>query len=354
MTIYNKSNGGSPLHLNRSEHFVASGGEGEVYAIPLSDGRKIAVKIFSQRKIQEQGGFLERKLTDMVKKGKEDNNALIEFPKIAWPRIVAYNGEGKFIGYGMRLAKGKPLNYLAHTKLYEDYFPDMDRDKVARMLIDVWQSADFLHERNICLGDINPTNILCTENYGICWIDADSFQIEKSDKSGKWRCLVGRAEMTPQEHMGKDFKNFDRTRQSDWFSLAVLTFQCLMLGRHPYEHIGADSPLENMRKGHFPYATGGAYPGMHGGIPPGPWHKIWSHYTYNLKELFVRTFKESARDPSKRPSADEWVRGLRNYLRTLNSDTPAQTADGKDFWHAREMIPAEEKPQLKKPVWAED
>ena len=339
--VYDKPNGGKPLPLPESAR-IGGGGEGAVYAVPVS-GKKIAVKIFNPQKLSADRDFLHQKLARMVKIGNQQNGALIKYPMVAWPQLVCYNNKGEFVGYGMRYAKGVTLSRLAHPMLHKDHFPGMDRVNVAEMLIRLWQSAQFLHDHNIYIGDVNTNNVLCTGNYGVCWIDVDSFQVEN------WRCRVGRPEMTPPEHLDKEYADFDSTCESDIFSLAVMSFQCLMLGRHPYDHIGAGKPVDNLRKGQFPYIKGGSRPGTRGGIPKGHWHKMWSHYTNKLMGLFVRTFdgKNGARCPSERPTPDEWVDALNNFITIFDLPPAIRKDNDESWWRCREMIPDEEKPPLR-------
>lgn len=323
------------------------GGEGAVYIAPRpKDGKEIAVKIFSDRKLESDREILPRKIDAMVLMGRTSGKKLVGHPMLAWPRLSVYNRDGRWIGYAMRRAKGKPLSRLAHPMLYRDHFPGMDREKVAKMLVQLLNGVQILHNHQVCIGDVNLNNFLWDGAGDPCFIDVDSFQIEG------FPCPVGRPEMTPPEHLGGGspihFDKIVRTRESDFFSLGILVFQCLMLGRHPYEHIGGGSPVENLRKGHFPYASGGSAPGTKGGIPAGPWYKIWSHYTHNLKNAFVRAFKDGAADPSKRPSAEDWVRELKKYIGTLNRPGPAIGTDGVTKWrHSRDMIPAKPKPKPK-------
>ena len=101
-----------------------------------------------------------------------------------------------------------------------------------------------------------------------------------------------------------------------------------MLGRHPYDVVGGAGPVENIRKGHFPYGQGG------GGIPKGPWFNIWSHLPFKLKEQLIGTFKEGAPDASARTSISEWIDVLNLYQRELGRG-----------WHDTQMKPVTPKPK---------
>lgn len=336
IAVYPQPSGGEPIWLSQDD-CVGTGGEGRVYVAKKPGAKeKIAIKIFSKRKLSDD--ILSRKISAMVEMGKR-NQTLVNYSRIAWPKLSVFDKDKRFVGYAMKRANGVPLTKLAHPKVYENHFPDMDREKVAQMLICLWKSAQFLHERDICIGDVNLNNVMCSVHYKTCWIDVDSFQIGNPDNPASfYPCPVGRPELTPPEHQDINFTEIKRNRESDLFSLAILTFQCLMLGRHPFEHIGGGSPVDNLRKGHIPYLSGGAIPGEEGAVPPGPWYNIWDWYTHNVKNLFQRALRDGLHNVKLRPSADEWIKALDAYIHVLNNP-------GEKFSHRWEMMPDEPKPR---------
>ena len=180
ITVFdNPRRDGTPLVLSES---IGKGGEGEVYVGRPSDDKEIAVKVFSPAKIEKDGKFLSEKIAEMLEMGNASDKALIRHPNIAWPQMLVYDKGGSFVGYAMKRAKGTTLDKLAHPKLYQKYFNDLDRVKLARMLMKLLASADDMHRRYIRIGDVNPKNILCDENYNPCWIDVDSYQIGVGDE----------------------------------------------------------------------------------------------------------------------------------------------------------------------------
>jgi len=288
---------GKPKSLGK---IIGSGGQGNVYELAESP---YLVKIFHPEKIQREGAIFIEKLEKQI-----DMKRNIAQKNISWPQIAVYDQGKSYIGYAMKKMNGIPLKFLAHPKLYEKKFPNIQRENIITMMISLVDTISKLHALDIYLGDINLENVLCNpETWKISLIDADSYQI------GDYPCPVGRPEMTPLEHHGQDFKYVQRTRYSDCFSLAVLMFQCFMLGRHPYDNIGGGNPIENLENGRFPYGPGGAAPGKDGAVPKGNWYNLWSHLSYNIKGLFIKTFKDGTFDPSSRASLDEWRKELQNY-----------------------------------------
>jgi len=338
IAVYPQPSGGEPIWLSPEDR-VGSGGEGKVYVAKKPQSKeKIAIKIFSEKKLSDSGLF--RKISAMVEMGNRNNKALIKHSRIAWPQLSIFDKNERFVGYAMKRAQGVPLTKLAHPKVYENHFSDMNREKVSQMLICLWKSVKFLHERDIYIGDVNLNNVMCSPSYKTCWIDVDSFQIGNPDNPASfYPCPVGRPELTPPEHQGtENYAEIRRTRESDLFSLAILSFQCLMLGRHPFEHIGGGSPVDNLRKGRVPYLSGGSVPGSEGAVPPGPWYNIWDWYIYDVKNLFQRALRDGLHDVRLRPSADEWIKALEKYIHVLNHP-------GKLFPHRLEMMPDEPKPR---------
>jgi len=338
IAVYPQPSGGEPIWLSPEDR-VGSGGEGKVYVAKKPQSKeKIAIKIFSEKKLSDSGLF--RKISAMVEMGNRNNKALIKHSRIAWPQLSIFDKNERFVGYAMKRAQGMPLTKLAHPKVYENHFSDMNREKVSQMLICLWKSVKFLHERDIYIGDINLNNVMCSPSYKTCWIDVDSFQIGNPDNPASfYPCPVGRPELTPPEHQGtENYAEIRRTRESDLFSLAILSFQCLMLGRHPFEHIGGGSPVDNLRKGRVPYLSGGSVPGSEGAVPPGPWYNTWDWYIYDVKNLFQRALRDGLHDARLRPSADEWIKALNAYIYRLNNP-------GEKFSHRWEMMPDEPKPR---------
>lgn len=289
---------------------IARGGEGVVHA--LAGKPSVVVKLYHPELLSRRCEQLRDKVDAMVglRQGF-DTSAL------AWPALPVHDEHGAWLGYAMRRAAGVSLAKLAHPMLCRKHAPGLDRNDVVRLLVAIVKTLGRLHGAGVFLGDINLNNFLYDQASGtVTLIDCDSYQVCVDGRL--FPCVVGAADMIPPEHHGLTLAQVRRTAESDLFSLAILIFRCLMLGRHPYDFVGGGTVVENLRRGHFPYGTGGAAPGRDGSIPAGPWYLIWSHLSFEIKSLLIRTLFKGAGDPAARARPSEWLIAFEKYALGLD------------------------------------
>jgi DNA-binding helix-hairpin-helix protein with protein kinase domain len=303
-----------------SDKPLASGGEAAVYTVPQYPN--VVVKLYNDRVLNERRTALTEKIEALC---QPTFDAFKKHPALSWPRFSVFDDQGRWRGYAMRRVSGVSMKLLAHAMAYREHFPNLTRADIVSYLIALVKAVEFLHARGVLLGDYNLLNFLCDPNsHTVALIDCDSWQVTVNGRT--YRNPVAVADLLAPELHGKRLAEVDRTLESEYFSLAILIFQALMLGRHPYDVIGSDgTPSENIRRGYFPYGIGG------GGIPKGPWYNIWSHLPYSIKEQFCTTFKEGVKDPSKRTTTAQWKELLVRYRREIVVKK----------WHSNEIRPAE-------------
>lgn len=285
------------------ESVLAKGGEGSVYTL---QGRSdVLVKLYHPEVLNKLQPQLQQKIAAMLN-NKPQNEALL-----SWPLIDVYNQQQQWIGYAMHRKQGLKLQFLAHAVLYKKHFPHFNRRDIVQVLLSLIEEIQALHRQHIMIGDYNLNNFLCDpQSKTISLIDCDSYQCQLNQQF--FACPVGSPDLTPPEHQNKSFREVKRNPQSEVFSLAIILFKCLMLGRHPYDMVNGEDPVSNMNSGRFAYGKGNQ------GIPKGDWYNIWSHMPYQLKSLFIRTFSEGALNPSLRPSLDDWHQVLSLYVKEMD------------------------------------
>jgi DNA-binding helix-hairpin-helix protein with protein kinase domain len=301
----------------------AQGGEAAVHAVPRYSG--VVVKLYHDQVLQKRSNTLRAKIDAMS--SDPQFARFKQHPGVAWPRFSVFDERNEWRGYAMRRAEGVRMNVLAHAMAYRERFPNLDRPAIVSYLLNLLGTLRDLHAAGVMVGDYNLANFLCDPDSSVVTlIDCDSWQIKAAGQA--FRCPVAAPDMLAPELQGKELGNVSRTQESEAFSLAILVFKALMLGRHPYDVVGGAGPVENIRKGHFPYGQGG------GGIPKGPWFNIWSHLPYKLKAQFIRTFKDGAQELSARTTLTGWIDVLKLYQRDLGRG-----------WHDTQVKPAIPKPK---------
>ena len=220
---------GNPLSVGS---LLGKGGEGEVYL--LNDGTSRALKIYTRA----DGPTREQKILTMIRMGLAQQSPLVSFPL-----AVARKRDGTFAGFVMKLVKGHhPLFELYSPGARKHNFPRADYRFLVRAAANIARAVASVHEENCVIGDINHSSILVSDTATAALIDADSFQI--IDGPSRYLSRVGVPEYTPPELHGQHLGTVVRTPNHDAFGLAIVIFQLLFMGRHPF--------VGTVRKGDIP------------------------------------------------------------------------------------------------------
>jgi len=213
-------------------HRIGKGGEGAVFAI--GDDSQYAVKVYTTTDLAVK----EQKITAMVRA-----QLASRAPLVAFPLSIARSRSGGFIGFVMKLvAEHKPLHDIYSPGSRKQHFPQADYRFLVRTAANFARAVASVHNANCVIGDINHSGVLVSPKATVALIDADSFQISESGRN--YLCRVGVPEYTPPELQGQSLANVTRTATHDAFGLAVVIFQLLFMGRHPF--------VGTVRKGDIP------------------------------------------------------------------------------------------------------
>lgn len=242
----------------------------------------------------------------------------IEYPGICWPVDIIYNEDQTFVGFLMPKASGKKLQRCLFVKpLLLKTFPHWKKRDTVELCITILDKIQYLHDRNVILGDINPMNILIVSPTEVYLVDTDSYQIEG------FPCPVGTIIFTAPEIQGKNYTSFLRTFGNEYFAIATLLFMMMLPGKPPYSQQGGESLAENIINMDFSYPLGEQ---SNKKTPEGPWRYIWSHLPYYLKEAFYKTFRkgEEYSTEERRLPPWDWRDKFSHYLELLDSGKYAQ------------------------------
>lgn len=297
---------GAPIELGDR---VGKGGEGTVYEVKGEAGptAKLA-KIYHVAPSPEQ----EAKLLAMARLRTDRLLALT-----AWPLGVIRLGRGGPVrGLLMPRVKGRPIHLLYGPKSRHLNFPEAGWAFLIATAANLARAVATIHEHGHVVADINQGNILVAPRATVALIDCDSFQVRDGDRL--FLCNVGVGPYVPPELQGGSL-HVARTPNHDAFGLAVLIFQLLFLGRHPFsgKFLGpGDLPIEQaIRELRFAYGAAAAGRQMQ----PPPATPPLAIASPAAAALFERAFAaDGARDDrggggsggSGRPAAAEWIEPL--------------------------------------------
>src|SRR5262245_46458653 len=281
---------------------IGTGAEGEVYEI--QDRDDLVAKVYHEPPPPERA----EKLVALSRLGNERL-----FNLSAWPvSTLRDSPDGDVVGFVMKnISQAEEVHALHSPKSRLQKFPEASWAFLIYVAANVARAVAAVHEHGLVIGDLNPKNILVTRKATVYLLDVDSFQF--SDGGKTYRCEGGFPEYTPPESQGVAFRDVDRAQEHDSFGLAVVIFQLLFMGRHPFSgrYLGAEEmPLERaIRECRFAYGADAEARKMR--QPPGT--LALDSMPPPLVELFRRAFLTT-----ERPRAREWAEHLDALAKALN------------------------------------
>lgn len=296
---------------------IKSGGAGSVYLLPGSPAQVAKLyhphldRAANRRKL---GAMLELtpELPDKLENGKR-------YVQIAWPQAAVHDRQGEFLGFVM------PLLDMAHTAELEQILQERQA-RAAGLPVGLGAKVTLaanlagvlaaLHQQHHYVIDLKPVNLrFYRDSLYIAMLDCDGFSIQ--GKGERYR-----AEQFTSDYLAPEFQRkgmpAGAEAAQDRFALAVVIFQLLNFGIHPYSGRPANAQVPTdipgrIRDGYYAYGLKrhkGIAPNVtsgHGLMPP------------EVRALFDRAFGKQG---SARPSATDWAQLLRGLA--LRHADPAQ------------------------------
>lgn len=247
-----KSLSGRTYILDRT-HPVGKGGEAQLFNVSNYSGA--VAKLYTPNLCNSHR---ERKLMAMLQIPLSDELET----ELAWPKDILYDNNEQLIGFVMRkVSGGIPLNVI--------FSDESNCDLLKRIIVakNLCVTINNIHKAGLVIGDLNPKNILVLETGLVRIIDTDSFHI--TDNQGRtFRCEVCVPEYISPKistviSKGETLKTTPLptyTQESDEYSLAILIFQLLLHGVHPFSvalakgnDLDTPQPADLMKRYNFPY-----------------------------------------------------------------------------------------------------
>lgn len=271
------------------------------------------------------GRFSREKIEAMIASPPEhlsQNAGDEDLPVFAWPTALVEDEPGKAIGFVMqRIDRERAVTlekYMTRLSAAQA-LSENDRSLNRRMQVcrNLAAAIAELHRQAHFIVDLKPANVLMfKDTCVVCLIDNDSFSIGARDGSRFT------ASAYSQEYLSPELLRGNLTPESvinDWqdrFALAVVMFQILNNGIHPFQGVpGIEVDSWNtdfcVRQRYYPY---GRTPCRESGPVKASTHDCWDDQT---RALFDRTF--TAQRPSQRVSAAEWRDHFDRLVRSTDS-----------------------------------
>lgn len=292
-----RDSSGIPIDREGST-LLGRGGEARVWALPAS-GK--ALKILEPHaRTPERMRVLEHLVAHAppLLQGADDEHPW------GWPEELVFEA-GTCVGYTMRAFRQRRtlFSVLVPTERMR-VFPAFDARHLHRVGANLARALACLHDANIVVGDVSESNVLVAPDASVALVDVDSFQFV--DARGELLpCPVGKPELLAPEHHGEFFSATPKTPASDAFSFAVLLFELLFDGPHPFSGVFREAgpcptPAEALLAGDYVFAAGSrlsprlGMPGL-GAIHP------------EIAHAFERTFVAGLHRPELRTSVKTWA-----------------------------------------------
>lgn len=274
---------------------LGRGGEGSVHEIRDHSG--FVAKVYLKSVSQEKAA----KLATMVSLKTE---RLLNLS--AWPVDTLHERPGGMVaGFLMpRVTEHKDIHVLYGVKSRLIEYPEACWPFLIQAASNVSRAFNVIHEHGHVIGDVNHGGIVVSKKATVRLVDCDSFQV--TSQGHQFLCEVGVATHTPPELQGQSFRGTIRTMNHDAFGLAVIIFQLLFMGRHPFSgaYLGAsEMPIEKAIK-EYRFAYGPGAPSRQMRQPPGT--LSLEAVSQPIAQLFERAFLPG----NVRPKPQEWITAL--------------------------------------------
>jgi DNA-binding helix-hairpin-helix protein with protein kinase domain len=281
-------------------------GGGQAAVFPVEGDHGTVVKLYRDPPGPEQERRLTRMLTMSPLAARPTDRS--QPPELAWPTAIARGQQGEFLGYAMHRF-GEPQ----HVQLVGLFtraqrlklFPD--RADWRFMLGVSWNLAFMtarMHYDNLVIGDFSSSNVVVDANGFVTFLDCDSIAFTDPVTGEPFPCLMHTTDYSSPERQAGG----PATRASDDFALAVLVYQLLTAGNHPFGGVPHDSTSESTVKDNIAASCSYVVRPEVVTIPRGTIDP--SVLPPELLTLARASFGPGVHTPTARPPAEAWLRAL--------------------------------------------
>lgn len=296
---------------------LATGGQAAVFEVV---GRPdVVVKIYHEPPDAAQVRRLSSMIGMSPLAGRSTDSR--QAAELAWPIALARTSADTVVGYSMgRFARPEhvPLNALFSRRLRGDLF---ERKLDWGILLGVaWNLAYMtvrLHDEGIVVGDFSARNVVVNQEGFVTFLDCDSMAFTDPATGEAFRSSMHTPEYTaPERYSGSQV-----SQSSDDFALAVLVFQLLTGGNHPFGGVPKDADSSTSISMRSRISSGTTYVVQPDRIILPAGTVLVKVLPPTVVDLARRTFGDAVADPTARPTAAEWFQALEAECGTVRKCT---------------------------------
>ena len=294
---------------------LGRGATANVYRVQFN-GKDFAAKIYHSGRV-----FNKTKIKAMLDHPPQNCEVIQngqEYPQFAWPQFLVLDDNNVEVGFLMPLVDANEsftLDYYYDPGLFKK-LRSHDESALSYKL-EIAKNLSLLvadlHRQGHFIIDCKPQNIrVFRRNHVVTLIDCDGFSI-KSEGVRFPAELLSTDYIAPEAQL-QNSSPADLHEFQDRYALAVILFQLLNRGTHPFQGILSDNSIsantndEKAALGLYPHGT---YPNPKIKPRPQSTHHLWPAETRALfDQAFTSTF------PSERPSASVWAKHFDTLLAT--------------------------------------
>lgn len=231
--------------------------------------------------------------------------------QLAWPEARLYNNQKQFVGFVMPELDVKntiELEYILQERQAKAHGLPTGMGAKLSLAYNLCSLIDALHQQGHRVVDMKPLNLrFYKTSLYMSLLDCDGFSIQ--GENTRYPAGQFTVEYLAPEFQSKQVIPEDQEEWQDRFSLAVIIFQLLNFGIHPF----SGSPKNDSVPTDIPRRIAGQFYAYgikaHNLISPSmvSGHK---HLPDTLRQLFDKAFSGA---PSQRPSAKTWANTLYDY-----------------------------------------
>lgn len=282
---------------------LGSGAAGKVYSLGAPEHKQLAAKIYGKASDCNVS-----RLTAMIGSPPDTvRDSKSDLAQFAWPSEVIYEREAsqyRAIGFTMPkidMQHSVSLEYYFDSTLAHRLSPD-DRSPSSKLAIAhnlAALTAD-LHGKGSCFIDFKPQNMRVTKrNRLVSFLDCDGYRVTAKDGTVFGATHFSTGYIAP-EALQNNHGPADLSYDQDRFALAVVLFQLLNFGIHPFQgipnpNVDAQGDDDKVKARLYPY-----------GIAPNRMMAPKKSSVHGLFPTRLRQLFDQAFLGRERPSARQW------------------------------------------------